>query len=90
MLNRVMNPLVKAEPDTSINAFASFGLCFNQFNVDGLTFLGHYGAYLYYSHMLYDPEIDLLYIDTSNSMAAQSAEFEYAKHVDRYIRQLKK
>jgi CubicO group peptidase (beta-lactamase class C family) len=90
MLSQVMNnPCIKAEPDTSINAFASFGLCLNQFHVDGITFLGHYGAFGYYSHMLYDPEIDLFYIDTSNSMAAQFVKFENAKNIDQYIRQLK-
>ena len=87
MRERLLTSFVKAEPDTTINAYASLGICVNQFAVNGMTLIGHYGAFGYHSHLVYDPESGILYADTSNSQA-QSAEFDDVTRILRYLRQL--
>ena len=88
ILKKAMTPIVKAEPDTSINKYASFSLCLHQYNLKNIVLLGHYGSFGYHSHILYDPDLQLMYIDTSNSMNAEEG-FEDVKNIIKYLRKLK-
>jgi CubicO group peptidase (beta-lactamase class C family) len=88
ILRQAMTPIVKAEPDTKIHQYASFSLCLHQYNLNEMTLLGHYGSFGFHSHMLYDSTLQLIYIDTSNSMNAEEG-FEDVEQIIRYLRTLK-
>ena len=88
ILVQAMTPIVKAESDTSIHKFASFSLCLHQYNLKDMILLGHYGSFGYHSHILYDPDLKLMYVDTSNSMNSEEG-FEDVINVIKYLRKLK-